>query len=208
MIWGFDEGRREDLPVHRAEHDLDHRPERDQPGSRLPTGRRTFRQRCDQRLLGPCRPASRSTVATAAKPNAVVRDPGAVWLSGSIAGPAPRPARNWARTGSGPDCVDIDWPDPDPVVEITKVTVTKGNCHSRPEGKDQGQCHQLRDLAATPITIKLASSSKQVKVPGRVKLNVPAGKTATASITVTATKMPGARRRSPPVPSGKSGRPW
>lgn len=67
------------------------------------------------------------------------------------------------------------------------MTVTKGTVTAGQKAKIKVNVTNSGDLAATPITIKLASSSKQVEV-GQVKLNVPAGKTATASITVTATK--------------------
>jgi len=141
------------------------------------------------------------------KPNAVVRDPGAVWLSSGIAEvPAPPTCQELGKDGLWPDCVDIDWPDPDPVVEITKVTVTKGTVTAGQKAKIKVNVTNSGDLAATPITIKLASSSKQVKVPGQVKLNVPAGKTATASITVTATKNARGKATITASTSGKSGK--
>jgi hypothetical protein len=126
-----------------------------------------------------------------AKPNAVVRDPGAVWLSSGISEVPPAPTcQAEGKDGLWPDCTEIEWPDPEPEpeVKISKVTVGKATVTAGKKVKLKVKVTNSGDLAASGLVVKLKSNKQAVKVPGRVKLNVPAGKTATATITVTARK--------------------
>lgn len=95
----------EDLvPVHRAEHDLDHRPPNAITRESPSTGSADSRQRCDQRLLDELPAGESINGGDCGKPNAVVRDPGAVWLSSGIAEvPAPPTCQELGKDGLWPD---------------------------------------------------------------------------------------------------------
>ncbi len=146
-----------------------------------------------------------------AKPNAVVRDPGAVWLSSGIAEvPAAPTCQQEGKDGLWPDCTEPEWPDPepdpDPVVKISKITVGKANVTAGKKAKVQIKVTNTGDLTANRLTVKLKSSNKAVKVPAQVQVKVPAGKTATATITVTAKKNAKGKATITATSSGKSGK--
>lgn len=127
------------------------------------------------------------------KPNAVVRDPGAVWLSSGFATVPPAPTcQAEGKDGLWPDCVDPEpWPEPEPEpepeVNISSVKVVNLGMKAGTKAKLAIKVTNTGDLAASGLAVKLSSSRKTVKVPKQVKLNVAAGKTATVKVTVTAT---------------------
>ncbi len=144
-----------------------------------------------------------------AKPNAVVRDPGAVWLSSGIAEVPPAPTcQAEGKDGLWPDCEDIEWPEPEPepAVNIRKITVSKATVKAGRKVKLKVKVTNTGDLDAKRLSVNLKSSKKTVKVPARVRLNVPAGKTATATITVTARKNARGKATITARSSGKSGK--
>ena len=143
------------------------------------------------------------------KPNAVVRDPGAVWLSSGISEVPPAPTcQAEGKDGLWPDCTDIEWPEPEPepVVDITQVAVGKATVAAGKKVKVKVKVTNAGDLAASGLIVKLKSNKKTVKVPRQVNLNVPAGQTATVTFTVTALKNASGKAIITASSSGKSGK--
>lgn len=144
-----------------------------------------------------------------AKPNAVVRDPGAVWLSSGIATvPAAPTCQDEGKDGLWPDCEEIVWPEPEPEpeVNITRVSVGKATVTAGKKVKLRVQVTNAGDLAASGLVVKLASNNAAVKVPGQVRVNVAVGKTTTASITVTARKNAKGKATISASTAGKTGK--
>lgn len=140
-----------------------------------------------------------------AKPNAVVRDPGAVWLSSGIAEVPPAPTcQADGKEGLWPDCTEPEWPDPDPVVKISRITVGKAKVRAGKKTKLRIKVTNTGDLTANRLTVRLKSSNKAVRVPARIRLNVRAGKTATATITVNARRNAKGKATITASTSGKS----
>lgn len=123
------------------------------------------------------------------KPNAVVHDPGAVWLSSGIENPAAPPTcQEQGMDGLWPDCEEIEWPEPDPVVEITKVKVGKASVKAGKKVRVAIKVTNEGDLAASGLALTLKSSNKKVRIAKKVKLNVPADSTKTIKVLVKTNK--------------------
>lgn len=143
------------------------------------------------------------------KPNAVVRDPGAVWLSSGISEvPDPPTCQDEGKDGLWPDCEEIVWPDPEPEpkVNITRVSVGKATVTAGKKVKLKVQVTNSGDLAASGLIVKLKSNKAGVKVRRQVKLNVAAGKKATTMVVVTARKNAKGKATITASSSGKTGK--
>jgi len=118
------------------------------------------------------------------KPNAVVHDPGAVWLSSGIAHfPAPPTCQEQGKDGLWPDCKDPEFPPPDPEAVISSLKMTPAKATIK-AGKKVALKVQVSNTGDAPgnVTVSLKlNRSPGVKLAKQVSLQVPAGKTASAS---------------------------
>jgi hypothetical protein len=120
------------------------------------------------------------------KPNFVVRDPGALWLSAGIEQvPPPPTCQDEGKDGLWPDCVDLE---PAPKVEISRVQVGRAAVKAGKQVRLPVKVTNKGGKAATGLIVSLKSSNRGVRVPRQVRLNVPAGKTATVMVTVKAVR--------------------
>ena len=126
------------------------------------------------------------------KPNAVVHDPGAVWLSSGIAQVPPAPTcQQQGKEGLWPDCVDPEpWPEPEPepTVNISKVQVGSLTVKQGKKAMLPVTVTNTGDLAASGLKVSLTSSKAGVKIAKQAMVTVPAGGKTTTKVTVTVSR--------------------
>jgi len=130
-----------------------------------------------------------------------------VWLSSGIDHfPAPPTCQDQGMDGLWPDCVEPEFPDPDPVVKITRVKIAPARAGLRAGKRVKLKIRVTNEGdKAGEVTVRLKVNRKKgVKLARKVVIAVGAGRSAAQPVVFKTTRKARGKYRVTAAGAGKS----